>query len=39
MGQLLGGSAPLPGRASLELIIRPFGYRYAAKFWVSMIPA
>jgi uncharacterized protein len=33
MGQLLGGSAPLRGRASLELIIRPFGYRDAAKFW------
>jgi len=33
MGQLLTGSAPLRGRASLELIIRPFGYRDAAKFW------
>jgi uncharacterized protein len=33
MGQLLGGSAPLRGRASLELIIRPFGYRDAARFW------
>jgi uncharacterized protein len=33
MGELLGGSAPLRGRASLELIIRPFGYRDAAKFW------
>ena len=33
MGQLLGGNAPLRGRASLELIIRPFGYRDAAKFW------
>ena len=33
MGQLLVGSAPLRGRASLELIIRPFGYRDAAKFW------
>jgi uncharacterized protein len=33
MGQLLAGSAPLRGRASLELIIRPFGYRDAAKFW------
>src|SRR5262249_31729746 len=31
MGQLLGGSAPLRGRASLELIIRPFGYCDAAK--------
>jgi AAA+ ATPase superfamily predicted ATPase len=33
MGQLLAGSAPLRGRTSLELIIRPFGYRDAAKFW------
>jgi len=33
MGQLLAGSAPLRGRAGLELIIRPFGYRDAAKFW------
>jgi hypothetical protein len=33
MGQLLGRSAPLRGRASLELIIRPFGYRNAARFW------
>jgi AAA+ ATPase superfamily predicted ATPase len=33
MGQLLGGNAPLRGRASLELIIRPFDYRDAAEFW------
>jgi AAA+ ATPase superfamily predicted ATPase len=33
MGSLLGGNAPLRGRASLEMIIRPFGYRHAAKFW------
>jgi uncharacterized protein len=33
MGGLLGGSAPLRGRASLELVIEPFGYREAAKFW------
>jgi uncharacterized protein len=33
MGNLLGGNAPLRGRASLEMIIRPFGYRDAAKFW------
>jgi uncharacterized protein len=33
MGALLGGTAPLRGRASLEMIIRPFGYRDAAKFW------
>ena len=33
MGGLLGGTAPLRGRASLEMIIRPFGYRDAADFW------
>jgi uncharacterized protein len=33
MSQLLGGSAPLRGRAVLELIVRPFGYREAAAFW------
>jgi hypothetical protein len=33
MGRLLSGSAPLRGRASLELIIRPLGYREAARFW------
>jgi AAA+ ATPase superfamily predicted ATPase len=33
MGRLLGGNAPLRGRASLEMIIRPFGYRDAAEFW------
>jgi uncharacterized protein len=33
MGQLLSGSAPLRGRASLELIVHPFGYREAARFW------
>jgi hypothetical protein len=33
MGRLLSGSAPLRGRASLELIIRPLGYRDAALFW------
>lgn len=33
MGQLLSGSAPLRGRASLELIVHPFGYRQAARFW------
>ncbi len=33
MGRLLGGNAPLRGRASLEMIIRPFGYRDAAAFW------
>ena len=33
MGRLLGGNAPLRGRASMEMIIRPFGYRDAARFW------
>jgi len=33
MGGLLAGQAPLRGRASLELLIRPFGYRDAARFW------
>jgi uncharacterized protein len=33
MGQLLAGHAPLRGRASLELLIQPFGYREAARFW------
>lgn len=33
MTQLLGGGAPLRGRASLELIMRPFPFREAAAFW------
>ena len=33
MGQLLAGQAPLRGRASLELLVSPFGYRDAARFW------
>lgn len=33
MGGLLGGSAPLRGRASMEMIVRPFGYWDAASFW------
>ena len=33
MGGLLAGSAPLRGRASLELLIRPFEYIDAARFW------
>ncbi len=33
MGRLLAGQAPLRGRASLELLIRPFGYTDAARFW------
>jgi len=33
MGGLLAGHAPLRGRASLELLVQPFGYRDAARFW------
>lgn len=33
MGGLLAGQAPLRGRASLEMLIRPFGYQDAARFW------
>jgi hypothetical protein len=33
MRGLLGGSAPLRGRAKLELLVRPFDYREAAGFW------
>ncbi|MFI6986518.1 ATP-binding protein [Embleya sp. NPDC050154] len=33
MGGLLAGSAPLRGRAQLELVVRPFDYRAAAAFW------
>jgi uncharacterized protein len=33
MGGLLAGPAPLRGRAGLELIINPFSYQDAARFW------
>jgi hypothetical protein len=33
MGGLLSGGAPLRGRAGLELVVQPFGYRDAARFW------
>ncbi|MEU2597830.1 ATP-binding protein [Streptomyces hirsutus] len=33
MAQLLGGGAPLRGRASMELVVRPFRFREAADFW------
>ncbi|MEZ5263430.1 MAG: hypothetical protein R2755_17080 [Acidimicrobiales bacterium] len=40
MQGLLTASAPLRGRASLELFVHPFGYRGAARFWeVSSRPA
>lgn len=33
MAQLLGGGAPLRGRAVLELVVRPFGFCDAGVFW------
>lgn len=33
MGRLLAGTAPLRGRAGLELLVRPLHYRDAASFW------
>lgn len=33
MGGLLGGSAPLRGRAGLELVVRPFPPGIAARYW------
>jgi hypothetical protein len=33
MGRLLAGNAPLRGRASMELIVKPLGYRESARFW------
>lgn len=33
MRGLLGGSAPLRGRAQLELLVQPFDFREAAGFW------
>jgi hypothetical protein len=39
MGGLLSGRAPLRGRAGLELMIHPFGYRDAARFWDITDPA
>ncbi|WP_433521287.1 AAA family ATPase [Nocardia pseudovaccinii] len=33
MGRLLVGSAPLHGRASFELIVKPLDYRESARFW------
>jgi uncharacterized protein len=33
MGRLLSGNAPLRGRAGLELVVQPFGYLDAARFW------
>lgn len=33
MGNLLSGTAPLRGRASLELVVQTLDYRLAADFW------
>ncbi len=33
MGGLLSGTAPLRGRANLELVVRPFDHLLAAEFW------
>jgi uncharacterized protein len=33
MGRLLAGSAPLRGRAGLDLLVRPLDHRLAARFW------
>lgn len=33
MGSLLGGTAPLRGRAAMELLVHPFDFRSAAHFW------
>lgn len=39
MGRLLSGNAPLRGRANLELVMRPFDYRTAARYWGITDPA
>ncbi len=39
MGRLLAGGAPLRGRASLELVVRPFDYPLAADYWKLSEPA
>lgn len=33
MGGLLSGSAPLRGRAGLEMVVHPLDFRLAAEFW------
>jgi AAA+ ATPase superfamily predicted ATPase len=39
MGRLLSGSAPLRGRAGLELLVAPLDFRMAAEFWGIGDPA
>ena len=38
MGGLLTGNAPLRGRAGLEMVVKPFAYRDAARFWGATDP-
>jgi AAA+ ATPase superfamily predicted ATPase len=38
MGGLLAGSAPLHGRATLEMVVRPFDYPLAARYWELVDP-
>jgi uncharacterized protein len=39
MGGLLAGSAPLRGRATLEMVVRPFDYPLAARYWELVDPS
>jgi uncharacterized protein len=39
MSKLLGGEAPLRGRAGLELVVSPFDFRAARRFWRLRDPA
>nr|WP_193353074.1 MULTISPECIES: hypothetical protein [Protofrankia] len=39
MGKMLAGDTPLRGRAGLELVVRPFDYPLAARFWNIDDPA
>jgi len=39
MGRLLAGSAPLRGRAGLEMVLQPFPFREAAAFWGAANPS
>lgn len=38
MGGLLAGTAPLRGRATMELVIRPFDHRTARQYWAITDP-
>lgn len=39
MGRILAGTAPLRGRANLELVVRPFDFPFVAQFWGVNDPA